>query len=122
MGHYAYELKEATSFINKKDFNTVLEKIKEEVKTPKWSCYGWRNSVLKAETLEDFAKEFNIQLVEEENDNYRPEINDVYVSNFFRYLIEIIAPYMTNGEININDEYDDVLIVFENGISNVYRL
>lgn len=115
MGHYAYELKEATTTINKENFNEVLSKIKEEVGTDRWSCYGWRQDVLEAETLEDVAKVFNIQLVDEGDDNYRPYINDVYVSNFFKYLINIVAPYMTDGEIQVDDEYDTVTIKFEDG-------
>ena len=115
MGHYAYELKEATTTINKENFNEVLSKIKEEVGTDKWKSYGWRQSVLNAETLEDVAKEFNIKLVDEGEDNYRPYINDVYVSDFFKYLINIVAPYMTDGEIQVDDEYDEVTIIFNDG-------
>ena len=120
MGHYAYELTEATTFINKKHFDKVLTKIKNEVKQDRWRGYGWRDAVLNTETLEDFAKEFNIQLIDEGNDNYRPYINDVYVSDFFRPLIHIIAPYMTDGEIKVDDEYDTVTIEFDNGTEMIY--
>ena len=120
MGTYAYELKEATTFIKKENFDEVLEKIKAEVETPRWSGYGWRQYVLNAETLEDVAKEFNIQLIDEGDENYRPYINDVYVSNFFKDLIHIVAPYMTDGEIQVDDEYDTVTIAFEDGNEMIY--
>ena len=120
MGHYAYELKEATTTINKKNFDEVLTKIKEEVETDRWKSYGWRQSVLEAETLEDVVKEFNIKLVDEGEGNYRPYINDVYVSNFFKYLISIVAPYTTDGEIQVDDEYDGVTIKFEDGKEMIY--
>ena len=97
MGAYADELKEATTFINKKDFDEALMKIKEAVNTDRWSGYGWKHHVLNAKTLEDVATTFGIQLIDEGDDNYRPVIQNVYVSQFFDYLINIIAPYMTNG-------------------------
>lgn len=115
MSHYAYEVKEATTTINKKDFENVLSKIKKEVATDKWVHYGWRNNMLNAETLEDVASEFNIQLADEGNGNYRPVINNVYVSNFFPKLIEIVAPFMTDGELVIDNEYNIVTIAFKNG-------
>ena len=120
MGRYVYELKEATTTINKGNFNEVLTKIKEEVGTSRWSCYGWKQHVLEAETLEDVAKIFNIQLVDEGDGNYRPVINDVYVSDFFKYLINIVAPYMTDGEIQVDDGYDTVTIEFEDGKEMIY--
>ena len=85
-----------------------------------WKSYGWRDYVLNAETLEDVAKEFNIKLVDEGEGNYRPYINDVYVSNFFKYLINIVAPYMTDGEIQVDDEYDTVTIEFTDGREMIY--
>lgn len=114
MGHYAYELEESTTLINKADFDTVLSKIKKEVNKDKWKGYGWRDSVLNAKTLEDvITKEFGIQLVDEDEGYYRPVINNVYVSNFFSYLIEIVAPFMTDGEIRVDDEYGIKTIEFE---------
>lgn len=115
MGHYAYEIEKITTFINKEDFNKVLDRIKEEVNKDKWKGYGWRDSVLNAKTLEDVAKEFGIQLTDEGGGYYRPVINGVYVSNFFTYLIDIVAPFMTYGEIKVDNEYGIVTIVFENG-------
>lgn len=120
MGHYAYELKEATTFINKENFNEVLTKIKEEVGTDKWSGYGWRDAVLNAEIFEDVTKEFGIELIDEGNGDYRPFINNIYVSNFFKYLIHIVAPYMSDGEIQVDDEYGVVTIIFENGEAKIY--
>ena len=54
MGHYAYEIEKITTFINKEDFNKVLDRIKEEVNKDKWKGYGWRDSVLNAKTLVSF--------------------------------------------------------------------
>lgn len=121
MGHYAYELKEATTFINKENFNEVLEKIKEEVRTDKWSGYGWRDAVLNAETFEDVTREFGIELIDEGDGNYRPFVNGIYVSNFFKYLIDIVAPYMTDGEIQVDDEYSKVTVIFENGKAQILK-
>ena len=115
MGTYAYELKEATTFINKENFEQVLFEIKLEVETSQWAGYGWRDHVLDAKTLEDVAKIFGIQLIDEGDGNYRPVINDVYVSQFFDYLIDIVAPYMSDGEIQVNDGYDVVIIEFKDG-------
>lgn len=112
MSFYAYELKEATTYINKKVFSIVLEKIKQEVRKNKWKCYGWRKTVLDADTLEDVAKEFDIQLANEGDGYYRPVIDGTYISDFFDCLIEIVAPYMTEGEIVVNAEYDIVKIKF----------
>lgn len=121
MGNYAYELKEATTLINKKDFSKVLEDIKNEVRKKEWKCYGWRDDVLNAETLEDIARIFNIKLTYEGNGFYRPVVNNVYVSYFFKDLIKIVAPYMTDGKIMINDEYDDIVITFCNKQVKVVR-
>jgi len=121
MSHYAYELKEATTFVNEKDFDKILVKIKEEVSAVKWQGYGWRNEVLNASRLEDVVGEFNILLMHEGNGYFRPIINDVYVSNFFSYLIDIVAPYMTDGEIVVNDEYDDVTIAFKDHVAVITR-
>ena len=81
MGNYAYELKEATTFINKEDFNKVLEDIKREVRKEEWRCYGWRNNVLNAKTLEDvIVNEFRIKLFDEGDGYYKPIINGINIS------------------------------------------
>jgi hypothetical protein len=121
MGHYAYELKEATTFINEENFDEVLVKIIEEVATDKWKGYGWRDSVLNAVSFEDVAREFGIELIDERDGNYRPFINGVYVSSFFKYLIHIVAPYMSDGEMQVDDEYGVTIIVFENGEAQIYK-
>lgn len=115
MGHYAYELHKATTTMNKENFDEVLVKIKEEVSKDKWKGYGWRDAVLNAETFEEALEEFGILLEYEGNGNYRPVINDVYVSNFFGSLTHIVAPYMTDGEIQVEDDYGVVDIIFEDG-------
>ena len=120
MGYYAYELHKATTTMNKESFDEVLTKIKEEVGKDKWKGYGWRDSVLNAETFEEALEEFGILLEDEGNGNYRPVINDVYVSNFFESLAYIVAPYMTCGEIEVEHDYGAVTIVFEDGKVNVY--
>ena len=121
MGNYAYELKETTTTINKANFDEILAKIKEEVMLHLWWNYGWRENVLKAETLEDVTKEFGIELIDEGNGNYRPYINGIYVSNFFKYLVDIVAPYMTDGEIQVDDEYSKVTVIFENGKAQILK-
>lgn len=120
MGHYAYEVQEATTLINKDCFNEVLSKIKEVVSKDKWRGYGWRSDVLNAQTLEDVAREFNIQLTEEGDGYYRPVIDSVYVSIFFDELIHIVTPYMTDGEIKVDNEYGIVTFVFEDGTVRRY--
>ena len=115
MGYYANELREATTFINEESFSKVLTKIKEEVNTDRWKGFGWRDAVLKSETLEEALEEFSLQLEEVEEGNYRPVIHDVYVSFFFDYLIHIVAPYVTNGEIQVEHDYGSETIVFEDG-------
>lgn len=114
MGSYAYELQKSTSFINRKHFDDVLENIKKEVKKDNWDGFGWRNDVLSAETLEDVAKTFNIKLVDEDEGYYRPVIYEVYISHFFRKLLHIVAPYMTDGKIVVRAEYKRVIITFAN--------
>lgn len=121
MGHYAYETKDATTFIDMSGFELV-EDIKNAVRMEKWNCYGWRNDVLKAETVEEIANVFNIKLVDEEDGYCRPVIDCVYVSHFFSDLIKIVAPYMTDGVIEVDDEYNIVTITFENGKSKVERM
>ena len=120
MGHYAYEVQEATTLINKECFNEVLNKIKEAVSQDRWRGYGWRNDVLNAQTLERVAREFGIQLTDEGDGYYRPIINAVYVSMFFDELIHTVAPYMTDGEIKVDNEYGIVTFEFENGTVRKY--
>ena len=115
MSHYAYELNESTTYIKKIKYDEILTKIKKEVEKPEWNCFGWRNSVLNAETFEDVMYEFNIQLIDVNDDLARPVIEDVYVSAFFGTLLEIVAPFMTDGTMTIDDEYDQFEIIFKNG-------
>lgn len=115
MSHYATEIKPATCYIHKEDFNEILYRIKKAAEAKCWNCYGWQKAVLNANTLEDVAKEFDIQLLHEYGNYYRPYIFDVYVSDFFKTLIEIMSYFMTNGKIMVNDEYSDVTIKYKNG-------
>lgn len=112
MSHYIYDLEDATTTINRKDFNTVLAAIKQEVKKPKWNSYGWKDDVLKAETLEEVAWIFDIGLCNVSDGNYRPVFAGTYASDFFKYLLEIVTPYMSTGKIVIADEYEKKLINF----------
>ena len=64
MGTYAYELKDATTFINEENFDQVLFEIQLTVGTSQWAGYGWRDCVLNAETLESVAKIFDIEIKE----------------------------------------------------------
>ena len=122
MGNYAYETDYATTTINKRNFDKVLAKIKEEAATEQWKGFGWRDSVLKAETFEDVAEKiFGIELVDEGGGDYRPYIDGTYVSSFLKNLIDIVAPYMSNGEILIEDDYGEVNIIFENGKVQIYK-
>lgn len=105
MSHYIYDLEDATTTINRKDFNTVLATIKQEVKKPKWNCYGWKDDVLKAEALENVAWIFDIGLCDVSDRNYRPVFDGTYASDFFKYLLEIVTPYMSTGKIVIDDGY-----------------
>ena len=123
MSHYAYEVQEATSFLDKENFELLggVEEIKNVVRTEKWCGYGWRNSVLEATTADDIARIFSVQLVDEGAGFYRPVIEDAYVSNFFKELINIVAPYMTDGEIKVDEEYNIVTIKYEDGKVNMWR-
>lgn len=120
MSHYAYEVQDATTRINRSDFE-VVERIKDAARTEKWCGYGWRNELLDATTIEEVAEIFGIELVDEGEGYYRPFIDEVYVSHFFETMIDIVAPYMTDGVIKVDDEYNIVTIVFENGKANVFR-
>ena len=121
MSHYANELQKVTAFIHEENFDKVLNDIKNTVATKRWLGFGWRENVLNARTLEDFTNEFAIKLVDEGNGYFRPVIKNVYVSTFFEDLIYIIAPYMTNGEIVVDDEYNNVTITFDDGKVRVAR-
>lgn len=112
MSHYIYDLEDSTTTINRKDFNTVLAAIKQEVEKPKWNCYGWKDDVLKAETLEEVAWIFDIGLCNVSDGNYRPVFAGTYASDFFKYLLEIVTPYMSIGKIVIADGYGKKLINF----------
>ena len=112
MSHYIYDLEDATTTINRKDFNTVLAAIKQEVKKPKWNSYEWKDDVLKAETLEEVAWIFDIGLCNVSDGNYRPVFAGTYASDFFKYLLEIVTPYMSIGKIVIADGYGKKLINF----------
>ena len=112
MSHYIYDLEDATATINRKDFNTVLAAIKQEVKKPKWNRYGWKDDVLKAETLGKVAWIFDIGLCDASDGNYRPVFDGTYASDFFKYLLEIVTPYMSTGKIVIDDEYGKKSIDF----------
>ena len=114
MSTYINELTEATTTINKSDFNEVLAKIKYAASADKWTQYGWRNDVLQAKTLIDVMNIFNIELSGDENGNYRPIINNVYLSSFFDDLVHIIAPYMTDGKIIVDDGYFTTIVTFNN--------
>ena len=104
MSHYIYDLEDATTTINRKDFNTVLAAIKQEATQPKWTRHGWKDDVLKAEILEKVAWIFDIGLCNVSDGNYRPVFDGTYASDFFKYLLEIVTPYMSNGKIIIADE------------------
>ena len=103
MSSYINEIKEATTFIHKDNFKTILHKIKIETAKSKWACYGWRNDILKSKTLRTALSIFGIKLADEGNGYYRPVIKDTYVSDAFEALITITAPYMTEGEIVVDD-------------------
>lgn len=116
MSHYATEIKKATCYIHKSDFETVRKEIQSVVDRDGWLHYGWHDEVLKATTLEEILSEFNIRLVNEYGNYYRPVIEDVYVSSFFDTLIMIIGKYMTNGKIVVDDEYGIVTVKFKDGV------
>lgn len=116
MSHYATEIKKATCYIHSSDFETVRKEIQSVVNRDGWSHYGWHDEVLKATTLEEILSEFDIRLVNEYGNYYRPVIEDVYVSNFFDALIQIVANYMTNGKIKVDDEYGIVVVKFKDGV------
>lgn len=123
MSHYAYEVQEATAYLDgdlASNLNLV-EKIKNVARTEKWCGYGWRDRLLEAKSIFEIARIFGIQLVDEGMELYRPVIDGAYVSNFFKELIDLVAPFMTDGEINVDDEYNIVTIQFEDGNVSVWR-
>ena len=103
MSTYVNELKKATTLVHEDDFKTILRKIKTEAAKSKWTCYGWRNDALKSKNLRTALSVFGIKLADEGNGYYRPVIKDTYVSDAFEALITIAAPYMTEGEIVVDD-------------------
>ena len=123
MGDYAYEVQEATAFLDMDQFILCngIKQVQDVVRTEKWCGYGWRDELLEAKNAYDVAKVFGIQLIDEGVGFYRPVINDVYVSSFFKELINIVAPYMTDGIIKVDDEYNIVTIQFEDGKATVWR-
>lgn len=114
MSTHISECIEATTTMNKDDFDTVLANIKTAASLPKWKRYGWKDTVLEAKTFNDVMKEFNIGLVDMGNGNYRSVFNHVYVSDFFKDLLNIVTPYMTDGEIIVDDSYTITTITFNN--------
>ena len=115
MGYYAEELKEATTLISENSFKELLTKIKETVKNDRWAGYGWRDKVLDAASLDTVLNEFGIKLAYEGDSNYRPVIKSTYMSDFFRELIKLAAPYMADGNIQIDAGYAVLVVIFENG-------
>ena len=123
MSHYAYEVEEATAFLDMDHFILFngVKRIQDAARTERWCGYGWRDELLKAQTADDVARIFGIGLVDEGAGFCRPIIDGIYVSRFFDTLIDIMAPFMTNGFIKVDDEYNIVTIVFEDGKALVYR-
>ena len=103
MSTYVNELKKATTLVHEDNFKTILRKIKTEAAKSKWACYGWRNDILKSKNLRTALSIFGVKLADEGNGYYRPVIKDTYVSDAFETLITIAAPYMTEGEIVVDD-------------------
>ena len=48
---------------------------------------------------------FDIGLCNDSDGNYRPVFAGTYASDFFKYLLEIVTPYMSTGKIVIDDRY-----------------
>lgn len=121
MGRYFNECTESTTSMNKKDFDIVLSKIKTAASSPKWKQYGWRDNVLKSESFYDVMKEFDIELSDDGEGNFRPIFNHVYVSDFFKDLFNIITPYMSDGFIIVDDGYTIATIKFKNHQAEIKR-
>lgn len=123
MSNYSYEVQEATSFLDMDKFILCggVKQIQDAARTEKWCGYGWRNDLFEAKNAYDVAKIFGIELCDEGVGFYRPVIENTYVSNFFETMIEVVAPYMTDGIIKVDDEYNIVTIKFEDGKATVWR-
>ena len=115
MSHYANEFREATCYINRADFVEAAAKIRGACQTEEWVGYGWRDDLLDAYDLFDVGNIFNIGFEPVYGNYYRPVIKDVYVSRFFDTMIKVVAPYMTNGIMEIDDEYGTHIIEYLNG-------
>ena len=110
MSSYINEIKEATTFIHKDNFKTILHKIKIEAAKSKWACYGWRNDILKSKNLRTALSIFGIKLADEDNGYYRPVIQNTYVSDVFEALTAIATPYMTEGEMVVDDGINKIIV------------
>lgn len=119
MGRYFNEYTESTTSINKNNFDIVLSKIKTAASSPKWKQYGWRNDILRAESFYDVMKEFGIELSDDGGDNFKPIFRHVYVSDFFKDLLNIVTPYMSDGHIIVDDGYTIMTITFKKHQANI---
>ena len=113
MSHYATDIKKATCYMHIDDMEEVLGEIWETVKT--WNHYGWQSNVLEALTLPEALREFDIGIEHVYGNYYRPIFDETYCSAFFRELADIVAPYMTNGQIVVDNEYGIMTVGFEDG-------
>lgn len=85
---------------------------------------GWRADVLNAETLADVAREFNITLYHTDSlgDGVQvlPIVNETYRTDFFKQLLPLIAPYMSDGSIELLDsDYGLYVVEFKGGAVTV---
>ena len=115
MSNYIFELEPATCAVKKNEIEAFAKAIKEAVSDSRWDHYGWKPNIMKAKDLYDIAKEFDIELIDEGDGTLRPYFNSTYQSGFFEDLTKIAAPFMTDGEIFINNEYSDIRIEYLNG-------
>ena len=118
MSRYVSAINQTTAIVHEDDFSSILSDIKERASSDKYISYGWRNELLETNHLIDAMKVFGIKLVHVglfSSGFCCPIINDVYVSVFFKDMIQAFAPYAMGG-IVVADSYGDCTTIdFKHG-------
>ena len=115
MGFYITSIGESTTGYKEADADKIFQAIESAAWDEKWDHYGWANKVRGAFNLDDiFNKAFGIKMRKEDDVTYL-EFEEVYESDFFDSMFDIMAPYMTSGVMYLDKEYTEVALTFEEG-------
>lgn len=118
MSRYVSAINQTTAIVHEDDFANILADIKERALSEKYIGYAWRDELLDKVHLIDAMKVFGIELVNVGmfiSGFFSPVINDVYVSAFFKDMIQAFAPYAMGGIIVADSCGNCTTIDFKHG-------